>query len=374
MASPTQTLADDLFGDSDNEAPAAQPQFALSLSGDSMSEDADREKEALEYLEDDQAPAAPTAEEQTAWINVAQVPVRHTKTATLARLPHFVRYSDKVFDETTWDEQEEEQAFYDGDGEIGDRDARSILRTSNTVRWRWRDSIKGPTPESNARIVRWSDGSESLQLGNEFLDVTRTNEPCAQAADGTRIPLTYLYVPHPREGVLQAEGVVDTVLSFKPNVHSDTHNKLASAIKHQRSARVVAGQEMFGLDPEREKERIERQLKESEKKKNRERIKAMREENDLDGDLDFSARRRGAQRTTRDAVDWSGDEAEAEGAGARQWDYDDEDDGFIVHDETDEEKASEDEMERADRNLEASERKRREEGNKRPRPDDEDSS
>ncbi|PZP86153.1 MAG: hypothetical protein DI592_04770, partial [Stenotrophomonas maltophilia] len=55
----------------------------------------------------------------------------------------------------------------------------------------------------------------------------------------------------------EAECAVRTSLSFKPSLHSDTHQKIASAIRHQRGARVVATSETFGaLDPEREKERI----------------------------------------------------------------------------------------------------------------------
>ncbi|WFD04194.1 Paf1 complex component [Malassezia obtusa] len=369
-------LAEDLFGDDDQvvvERPA-RPQPADQSSGSELDEDP--EKHALEYLEDDEAPPAPVVEERTAWLNVAQPPVRRTKPTVLARLPNFVRYRDQPFDADTWSEQQEEEVFRTSDNhdaEIGDKVARSVLRTSNTMRWRWQSSERGDTPQSNARIVRWSDGSESLQLGNEFYDISRHTKSSAPAQDNGKLPLTYLFVPHAKEGVLQAEGAVRTSLTFKPNIHSETHNRLASAIKHQRSARVVAGQEMFGaLDPEREKERIERQLKETEKRKRREQAKANRSADDFDDDLDLNARRQGprsAARRSRTFAEWSDDDEDLARDQTRHIDYeDDEDDGFIVNDEDEddggdgkgESAMSEDETELADRNIEEFERARRE--------------
>lgn len=332
--------------------------------GSESERDDDAEKAALEYFEDDTQAAPLVVEEQTAWLNVPQLPLRRTKETMLARLPNFVRYADKPFDAETWDEHDEDDQS--GDAEIiGDRHARSVLRTMSTLRWRWQDA--GPskyTPQSNARIVRWSDGSESLQIGSQFLDMSRHAEPTAQG-----MPLTYIYVPHPEEGVLEAECAVRTALSFKPNVHSETHSKMASAIRHQRGVRVVASSQTFGsVDPEREKERIERQLKESERKRHRERVKAMRAANDYDGDFDLGTRRHGVRgRGTRSEVAnyWSDDDDDddARPSRASAYDYADEDDndGFIVDDDAEQIDASEDEMDRADRNIEAHERRRKEE-------------
>lgn len=344
--------------DDDNveEARASAPRPSASPERDRTPEPADEEKAALEYYEDEE-PAAPVVQEQTAWINVPQLPVRRTKETLLARLPNFVRYADDAFDAATWNELEDDAQHGDTAADTGDKDARSVLRTMSTVRWRWRDD---KTPESNARIVRWSDGTESLQLGSEFFDVTRHAEPSAQ---GT--PLTYLYVPHPHEGVLEAECPVRTSLTFKPSLQSDTHAKIASAIRHQRSARVVATSETFGaLDPEKEKERIERQLKESEKRKNRERMRQLRASTEYDADLDLGVRRQGVRRKTGRSsyvTEWSDDDDDVPAMSARDYENED-DDGFIVHDEDDDEpqaEASEDEIERAERHIEAQERQRR---------------
>lgn len=373
-AARTNSLADDLFGDDvhveegrqntlnspppqmqQQELPTEEPDPYDDSTSDA-SPDADAEKQALEYLEDEES--APMVQEQTAWLNLVQQPVRRTKPMHVARLPNFVRYSERAFDAATWHEDAEEDEV-----DVGDNSVRSVLRTTNTIRWRWRDAPSGKTPESNARVVRWSDGTSSLQLGTEFFDMATHSEPNLAGAHGAQIPLTYVYVPHPKEGVLEAEAAVRTVHTFKPNLHSETHSRMASALRHQRGARVVATSELFGaLDPEREKERIERQLKETERRKHRERLKNLRNSANYEGDLDLNVRRGGARpRRTRSSVtEWSDDEDDDRGPAPRSYlDYED-DDGFVVQDEEDEEdaEASEDDMDRADREIEEHERRR----------------
>ena len=45
----------------------------------------------------------------------------------------------------------------------------------NTIRWRWsKDKDGNDIKESNARVVRWSDGTMSLLLGGEVFDIHKT--------------------------------------------------------------------------------------------------------------------------------------------------------------------------------------------------------
>lgn len=49
---------------------------------------------------------------------------------------------------------------------------RLKLKVENTIRWRQAfDDDGNSIKESNARFVRWSDGSYSLHLGSEIFDV-----------------------------------------------------------------------------------------------------------------------------------------------------------------------------------------------------------
>lgn len=45
-------------------------------------------------------------------------------------------------------------------------------QVENTIRWKkYKDENGMDIEESNARMVRWSDGSMSLHLGSEIFDV-----------------------------------------------------------------------------------------------------------------------------------------------------------------------------------------------------------
>ena len=48
------------------------------------------------------------------------------------------------------------------------------MQVENTIRWRYsQDESANEVRESNARLVRWSDGSMSLYLGSEIFDIHR---------------------------------------------------------------------------------------------------------------------------------------------------------------------------------------------------------
>lgn len=379
----SHSLADDLFGEGSGDeedrnvvrmggvqrAPrAASPSDSDMSDGSSPRAHVDPDTAALEYLEESTAPA-PVVEEQTAWVNLPQMPMRRTKRTHIARLPNFVRHVTTAFDSASWDPQQEDDILRSAGAaytDLDDDETQCLVRTANTMRWRWRGEGPSRTPESNARIVRWSDGSRTLQLGGDMLEMNEHRE--AMASGRADAPLTYVYVPYRKEGLLQAETPVTSSLSFKPNLRSESHRKLANALRHQRSARVVARSELFsGLDPERAKEKIERQFKEAEKKKHREWLKAYKSSADYDGDLDLDSRRvggRGRTRGTRDsrAPEYSDDEEMVGG------EYD-QDDGFVVEDEDEagsgaedgEQEADEDEIDVADRRIEQRERDARNE-------------
>ena len=131
MAQAPPREEEDLFGDE------ASNDGAQASDEDRM----DEEKAALEYYEDDASASAPVMEEQTAWVNVPQLPMRRTKETLLARLPNFVRYKDRPFDPASWDERDDDAE--DDAEEVGDKHARSVLRTMSTIRWRWQDA--GPS-------------------------------------------------------------------------------------------------------------------------------------------------------------------------------------------------------------------------------------
>ena len=53
-------------------------------------------------------------------------------------------------------------------------DVHWSLQVENTIRWRYsQDESGNDIRESNARLVKWSDGTMSLYLGSEIFDIHR---------------------------------------------------------------------------------------------------------------------------------------------------------------------------------------------------------
>ncbi|KAJ9475382.1 RNA polymerase-associated protein LEO1 [Pseudozyma hubeiensis] len=368
-----------------------------------LDEDARRQ---LEYKEDEEEDLQPDDNIEVAHLALPQLPVRRTKEHWLARIPHFLRYVTTPFDADNWDDEQEEkmlleEGFNSGFG--NDVGAASLLRTSNTIRWRYTDQVDedgAKVPESNARIVRWSDGTMSLQVGSELFDITQQTEKgrVSTTNTGTNTPqmgtslqsagpsssqllsqatqsmpmgssgssnrpaqsLSYLVVPHEREQVMEAQGPIAGTLAFTPaDTQSETHRRIAKALRFQKTARVVATAAGAGaLDPEVEKARIEKDLKDAEKKRIREREKLDRQNGKFDDDMfDVDARRktryasgRKSGGASRNAGYYSDDSdlggggvaddvgrvGSKRGGAASQRYAEDDDDGFIVDDEGDE--------------------------------------
>ena len=83
----------------------------------------------------------------------------------LTKLSNIVGVEKQEFSRETF--KAEEEAYHDETGQIKVR-----LRDQNVIRWRKvNDGAGGFKLESNARIVRWSDGSTQLLLGEETFNV-----------------------------------------------------------------------------------------------------------------------------------------------------------------------------------------------------------
>lgn len=85
------------------------------------------------------------------------------------KLPNFLSVEPRPFDPETYEDELEEEDTLDEEGR-----ARLKLKVENTIRWRTAFDKEGNAfKESNARMVKWSDGSLSLHLGSEIFDVYR---------------------------------------------------------------------------------------------------------------------------------------------------------------------------------------------------------
>ncbi|XP_015772244.1 PREDICTED: RNA polymerase-associated protein LEO1-like [Acropora digitifera] len=185
------------------------------------------------------------------------------------KMPNFLSIDRKPFDPAQYEDEMEEDEVLDEEGR-----ARLKLKVENTIRWRFRKDKDGnEVKESNARIVRWSDGSTSLLLGEVF-DVHKNK------IDGN---FNHLFV---QQGTgLQAQAVFKEKLTFRPHsTASQTHRKMTLSIADRASkTQKIKMLPAAGMDPEaqrselikKEDERLRTQLRrENQQRRMRERSHA----------------------------------------------------------------------------------------------------
>ncbi|KAG6752987.1 hypothetical protein POTOM_043031 [Populus tomentosa] len=135
---------------------------------------------------------------------------------------------------------------------------KRIRLENNIVRWR---NVKNPdgsnSVESNARFVRWSDGSLQLLIGNEVLDISVQDAQQDQ---------THLFLRHNKEGyavrylsLLQSQGRILRKMRFMPSSLSSNSHRLLTALVDSRHRKAYKVKNCItDIDPEREKEEKEK--------------------------------------------------------------------------------------------------------------------
>ncbi|PRT54870.1 RNA polymerase-associated protein LEO1 [Wickerhamiella sorbophila] len=183
-------------------------------------------------------------------------PSHQSKHVFFTRVPAFIAVDPQRFDaETAVESLAADQDF-----------------DENTVRWKYAKTADGEVAKvSNARIVEWSDGSRTLQVGSEQFDI-RTQKPYE--------PL-FITKNHLAERMLQTAMVVDETLTLLPtSTTSATHKRLAAWLaSKQQSNRVKVGIMATEEDPER----IQRDVEKAESMKERARRKLESQRQTLDG-------------------------------------------------------------------------------------------
>jgi len=143
------------------------------------------------------------------------------KAIHFVKLPNFLSVETRPFIPANYEDEIDEEETLDEEGR-----QRLKLKVENTIRWRERFNDEGVfVKESNARFVRWSDGSLSLHLGNEIFNVYK------QPLQGDH---NHLFI---RQGTgLQGQGVFRTKLTFRPHsTDSFTHRKMTLSLADRSS-------------------------------------------------------------------------------------------------------------------------------------------
>ncbi|KAJ7994597.1 hypothetical protein DPEC_G00251120 [Dallia pectoralis] len=219
--------ADDLFGEADD------------ISSDSDAEKPPTPGQPLdqeEGMDRDQPEEEPVPETRIE-VEIPKVNTDLGSDLYFVKLPNFLSVEPRPFDPQYYEDEFEDEEMLDEEGRT-----RLKLKVENTIRWRAKKDEEGnETRESNARIVKWSDGSMSLHLGNEVFDVYKA------PLQGDH---NHLFI---RQGTgLQGQAVFKTKLTFRPHsTDSATHRKmtlsLADRCSKTQKIRILP---MAGRDPE----------------------------------------------------------------------------------------------------------------------------
>ncbi|MEW5306794.1 MAG: hypothetical protein WDW36_009232 [Sanguina aurantia] len=259
----------DLFGsDSDEDAPAQAPNSSsappLSSQGNDPNleddlEDADgaatngngasgMADEPGEASDNDEA-AVPTLGPPQ-YLAAPLLAVPPAGSISLLKMTNILGIEPHPFSRETY--EDEGDVYVDEQGKN-----RVKLKDQCCMRWRvTRDEDGTEGKESNARFVRWSDGSLQLLMGEEVLDVVQQDVAKQNA---------YLFAVGQ---VIQGQAAITSRLAFQPaSLQSKLHQRLSEVVdkRHTKTQKVAR---MVGLDNP-EMDLLKREKLEEDKIKNR---------------------------------------------------------------------------------------------------------
>ncbi|CAK9233125.1 unnamed protein product [Sphagnum troendelagicum] len=174
-----------------------------------------------------------------------QCPPGRPDQLNVVRLSNIMDIDVKPFDPNTY---VAEEMFVTDD--VTGRKQRLRLE-GNVVRWRASYNDDGTTSyESNARFVKWSDGTMQLLLGSEVLDLSVQDAHQDQS---------HLFLRHPKS-ILQSQGQLLRKMKFMPSSLTSKSHRLLTALVDSRHKKVfkVKKVAISTVDPEKEKEAKER--------------------------------------------------------------------------------------------------------------------
>ncbi|CAK9163507.1 unnamed protein product [Ilex paraguariensis] len=300
----------DVFGDSDDEEPVeygAQNHIEEDSNRFPMEEEGSYEKDLIledmlpgedgQYESEEENIEVKSKEKPVGPPLELEIPLRpppaHPDKMNMIKVSNIMGIDPKPFDPKT---------YVDEDIFVTDESGsqRRIRLENNIVRWRAVRNPDGTTSyESNARFVRWSDGSLQLLIGNEVLDISvqdaqhdqahlflrhgknrlnrqertifinlsQTGPLAILAKDVVHLneetvllaPLSYRARDMLSKGILQSQGRLLRKMRFMPSSLSSNSHRLLTALVDSRNKKVYKVKNCItDIDPEREKEQKEK--------------------------------------------------------------------------------------------------------------------
>ena len=129
----------------------------------------------IEEDDDDNDSEEQQEEEQitTTKVSISRHPVSSkSNKALIFNVPRFLSVDAVPFNPNSIDDDEENENNGSDDESVTKTKRFKALKLANTIRWRYAKTIDGKVyKQSNASIIEWDNGSLSLKLGNEILDL-----------------------------------------------------------------------------------------------------------------------------------------------------------------------------------------------------------
>ncbi|KAJ3268786.1 hypothetical protein HDV01_002300 [Terramyces sp. JEL0728] len=225
----------ELFGDSDNEQPI-QNSNDNDLFGESDDEPVQKKDSFVESDEDKELFGSDDEQKQDLFGDEDMKEGKKEDVVIQATLPHTIGPKDdpnlfllKIPNFLSLDYRPFQPESYREQLELEQEEGKEDVLFENTIRWR-----NHPENESNARLVRWSDGSYSLLIGEELFDVGQTD-----IKDRNQ----FLVQTRQQDGFLQTQARLSKFMSFTPHsTNSSAHKRIISRLATQNRKTVKTKQ------------------------------------------------------------------------------------------------------------------------------------
>ncbi|POW09139.1 hypothetical protein PSTT_07071 [Puccinia striiformis] len=262
-------LEEDLFGGEEDDE--EEEEILPDDEDDEQDNENENKRNELEY-EEDQDSHLPLPSRN---LHIAEAPLPNLPFPTPSdgkhwdlRIPNFLSFNPLPFTD--------EEFLNEESNESNENDGTRLLTDQNSIRWRWQKDKEGnPVKQSNARVISWEDGSQSLQVGTELFDMISTIDGRQNSSNQVSSQgLTYLFAQHSDLKLLEAQASITGQISLRPySLNSLTHRIIVA----NRSLLKANSQRQTSLkvctdDPEKEK--IDKEAEEERKLKDLKKLDA----------------------------------------------------------------------------------------------------
>lgn len=297
-------ISSDSDDDGDDTAAAAASTKGKTIASDDESDnDKDQNseitKEALQHKpkqmtsavwdsddEDDNTMSKPDGEfdpnpEEPVMVETKKINLPEYKTGSnpsLVKMPNFLDIDPKPFDHATYidvHEQDDDSAR----DELGRK--RIKLKVENSIRWRYSKDDDGEytkkengefAKESNTNIVTWSDGSQSLVVGDQIINLVRQDIKAKHSG-------LFIIAPSEEQDTpcVQAISMFDERVALKPySTKSRLHEQLTRSVAVTAGIRAKVKEILVDKNPETQVEENRKKALERARKEQMERNKLER--------------------------------------------------------------------------------------------------